>query len=253
MADEIRIKHTAGLGTLIALGWVGASRISGSALVNPNTISASNWGTTGAVTLTEKQTSDAQGVGLYVGNSAYVADGLQEWYAFEGTPTPTTDDVSRVGFFLLDGVRFESAVDALIALVRAENLDITSVRSACNLSLQDAQLDHLIFSADPGGIVADSSLWAKLHSKSATPSFASYNNQTDSLEAQRDATLDLTGTPIDGKSVVSALRIISAGVAGKVSGAGTGTEVFVGLDGSTTIHTVTATPAGNRTNVVYAI
>ena len=53
-------------------------------------------------------------------------------------------------------------------------------------ALQTYHLDHLIASADPGGAVANSSFWAKLHSKSATPAYSSYDNTTDSLEANRD-------------------------------------------------------------------
>lgn len=57
---------------------------------------------------------------------------------------------------------------------------------------------------------------------------------------------------VDGKTLPAALQIIAAGVLGKVSGAGTGTEIFVGLDGVTTRATVTVTNAGNRTAVTYA-
>ena len=49
-----------------------------------------------------------------------------------------------------------------------------------------------------------------------------------------------------------ALEVISAGVAGNLSGAGTGTEVFVGLDGSTTRFTSTVDASGNRT-VAYNV
>jgi hypothetical protein len=56
---------------------------------------------------------------------------------------------------------------------------------------------------------------------------------------------------VDGKTLPAALQIIAAGVLGKVSGAGTGTEVFVGVDGSTTRATVTVDGSGNRSEVVY--
>lgn len=63
---------------------------------------------------------------------------------------------------------------------------------------------------------------------------------------------DLGGaTAIDGKSVIEALRIVAAVVAGKVSGAGTGEETFKGLDGATPRATVTADASGNRTAVTY--
>lgn len=60
------------------------------------------------------------------------------------------------------------------------------VQSEVQDAIEVNQLDHLIQVADPGAIVANSSLWAKLHSKSATPAYSSYNNQTDSLEAHQD-------------------------------------------------------------------
>lgn len=60
------------------------------------------------------------------------------------------------------------------------------VQAEAEEALQTYHLDHLIASADPGGAVANSSFWAKLHSKSATPAYSSYDNTTDSLEANRD-------------------------------------------------------------------
>jgi hypothetical protein len=65
-----------------------------------------------------------------------------------------------------------------------------------------------------------------------------------------DALLDRSAA-IDGKTPREALRIIAATTAGKVSGAGTGTEVFKGLDGTTTRVTVTTDEDSNRTQVTY--
>lgn len=65
-------------------------------------------------------------------------------------------------------------------------------------------------------------------------------------------TLLRTETLIDGKTVVESLQIIAATTAGKVSGAGTGTEVFKALDGATTRVTVTVDDDGNRSTVTYA-
>lgn len=58
-------------------------------------------------------------------------------------------------------------------------------------------------------------------------------------------------TPIDSKSLAAALRYIAAICAGKISGAGTGTEIFKGLDGSTDRVTVSVDESGNRTGVTY--
>lgn len=56
---------------------------------------------------------------------------------------------------------------------------------------------------------------------------------------------------VDGRTLPNALEITAAVVAGKISGAGLGTEVFVGLDGATTRATVTVDGSGNRSGVVY--
>jgi len=56
---------------------------------------------------------------------------------------------------------------------------------------------------------------------------------------------------IDGKTPQEALQYISAILAGKVSGAGTGTETFVGLDGTTDRVVVTVDTDGNRSAVEY--
>ncbi len=55
-----------------------------------------------------------------------------------------------------------------------------------------------------------------------------------------------------GVTPAKALQRIGAVAAGKISGAGTGTEVFLGLDGATTRVTVTVDSSGNRTVVAYA-
>jgi hypothetical protein len=72
--------------------------------------------------------------------------------------------------------------------------------------------------------------------------------------AQRDAIaaalLDL-GNAVDGKTLRQALRIIAAVLAGKVSGAGSGTETFRGLDDQNNRVVVVADAYGNRTDVTY--
>jgi hypothetical protein len=56
---------------------------------------------------------------------------------------------------------------------------------------------------------------------------------------------------IDGKTPGQAMQIIAAVAAGKVSGAGSGDEHFVGLDGMTPRVQVAVDPAGNRLDVTY--
>lgn len=56
---------------------------------------------------------------------------------------------------------------------------------------------------------------------------------------------------IDGKTLPVAMHHIAAGTAGEISGAGTGTEVIKGLDGTTTRMTATVDSSGNRTAITY--
>ncbi len=57
---------------------------------------------------------------------------------------------------------------------------------------------------------------------------------------------------VDGKTHQQAMQYIAAMVAGKLpSGAGSGTEAYLGLDGVTTRVTMTVDISGNRTAVVY--
>ncbi len=67
-----------------------------------------------------------------------------------------------------------------------------------------------------------------------------------------DTLLDQTNGIETGMTVRQATRIMAAVLAGKVSGAGSGTENFTGLDGSTLRVQVTADAAGNRTSVGYS-
>lgn len=55
---------------------------------------------------------------------------------------------------------------------------------------------------------------------------------------------------VAGQSLANAVRHIGATVAGQISGAGTGTEVFKDFSGAVAV-TVTVDASGNRTNVAY--
>lgn len=70
----------------------------------------------------------------------------------------------------------------------------------------------------------------------------------------RNVKLSADGTAaidIDGKTLVEALMIIAAKVAGLLSGGRSGTESFKGLDGSTLRVTETNDLNGNRTAITY--
>ena len=60
------------------------------------------------------------------------------------------------------------------------------------------------------------------------------------------------GILIDGKTIQEAMQTIAAMVGGKCSGAGSGTELFYGMDGTTLRATITGDSSGNRTLTVYA-
>jgi hypothetical protein len=72
----------------------------------------------------------------------------------------------------------------------------------------------------------------------------------DLLAAAGAAGDPLLGVVEDGKTMREVLRIMAAVLAGKVSGAGTGIETFVGLDGTTARVVSTVDTSGNRTAVV---
>lgn len=68
-----------------------------------------------------------------------------------------------------------------------------------------------------------------------------------------DALLDQDDGIETDMTVRQAMRVMAAVLAGKVSGAGSGSETFKGLDGPTTRVQVTTDAAGNRTNVSYTV
>ncbi len=65
------------------------------------------------------------------------------------------------------------------------------------------------------------------------------------------ALLDLTDGIETGVTLKQSLQRIGAATAGKVSDAGSGTEIFVGMDGSTVRITATVDDVGNRTAITY--
>jgi hypothetical protein len=73
---------------------------------------------------------------------------------------------------------------------------------------------------------------------------------TEERSAVAAALLDLASA-IDGKTVREALRYIAATGAGEMSGGGTGTVSFKGLDKSTTRVTGTVDDNGNRSSITY--
>lgn len=77
------------------------------------------------------------------------------------------------------------------------------------------------------------------------------SDATEQLAAAAATLLDLADGVESGKTVRQALRYMAAMLAGKVAGAGTGTETFRGIDGATDRVQVTVDEAGNRTAIEY--
>jgi hypothetical protein len=76
-------------------------------------------------------------------------------------------------------------------------------------------------------------------------------NRCPTAESNADTLLDRANGIETGATLRQALRIMAAVLAGKVSGAGSGTESFKAIDGSTPRVQVVADASGNRTNVIY--
>ena len=74
----------------------------------------------------------------------------------------------------------------------------------------------------------------------------------DATDQIADAMLDRTDGIESGVTLRLTLRRMAAIVAGKVSGAGSGTETFVGLDGTTTRVVATVDASGNRSAMTYS-
>lgn len=75
----------------------------------------------------------------------------------------------------------------------------------------------------------------------------------DTEVAAIKAKTDLLPAAIDGLTITQWMEVVGATVGGKLSGAGTATEVFLGVDGLTTRVTATVDSAGNRTAIVYNV
>lgn len=114
------------------------------------------------------------------------------------------------------------------------DLSAAQVNAEVDTALADIHLDHFISSADPGGIVANDSILAKLVSKSATAAFSDYVNTTDSLQAIRDrgdaAWITATGFSTHSAADVWAVatRVLTAGT-NIVLAKGTGVTGFTDL------------------------
>jgi hypothetical protein len=112
-------------------------------------------------------------------------------------------------------------------------------------------IDGAALAADAGTEIG-TAVWA---SATRTLTAFSFSVTASTVSDKTGYSLASTGTDLvlaDGKTLPAALQIILATTSGKVSGAGTGVEVFKGADGTTTRVTSTVDSSGNRTAVAYS-
>jgi hypothetical protein len=134
------------------------------------------------------------------------------------TTTTNTDMVTDVSSDVTsikgvtDQMVFTVANELDVNTVSIENFDPTDqINGACDISMTTYGLDHLITNAVVGANVANNSIIARMVSSSATADWDSFDNTTDSLQANRDA--------ISGLNDVAATDIVSGGAINTTAGA----------------------------------
>lgn len=158
----------------------------------------------------------------------------------DGIQADTEDMQSRLPAALVGG-RMDSSVGAMAAntvTAAATAADfLAEIQAEAEEALRTYHLDHLIQSADPGSIVADDSLLAKLVSKSATAAWTDFVNTTHSLQALRDrgdaAWITATGFSTHSAADVWAVatRVLTAGTnLNNISAADVLTQVNAAID-----------------------
>lgn len=118
-----------------------------------------------------------------------------------------TDDGGSIG----DQLMYIDQARATVADLNAE----------VDTALADINLDHLMGAAVTGAAVADNSALARLVSDDATADWDSYNNQTDSLEAQQlaEAVIDNNVDAILVDTGTSGVPIVAGGITASSFGA----------------------------------
>lgn len=135
----------------------------------------------------------------------------------------------------------------------------TDMRGTDNAALASVCTEGRLSELDPANIPTDLSVIGTAVTTTIPTQINTVHGVTDGLigglndptAAAISAQVWTEAGQIDGKTPTEALQIIAATTAGELSGAGSGTEVFVGLDGLTTRVTVTLDGSNNRTGIVY--
>ena len=135
-----------------------------------------------------------------------------------------------------------AATNAIIAAVAGVQSDTDNIQTRLPAALIGGRMDSTTGAMATAVLTADA-LAPDAGTEIGTAVWASVTRTLTST--------GLNAVLVDTKTLPTALQIIAALCGGKVSGAGSGTEVFVGLDGETTRATITVDNDGNRTAVVY--
>lgn len=130
------------------------------------------------------------------------------------------------------------------------DLDAT-IRAAVGMA--SANFDTQISTIDDFLDTEIAAIKAKTDNLPASPAAvgSSMTLTSDERNSVADALLDRSNGVETGVTPRAYMRASGAAMAGKLSGAGTSTEVFVGMDGSTTRITATVDASGNRTAIAY--
>jgi hypothetical protein len=235
VAGELNLKHIESNLTILALilGQDRTWRWNGVAMTPIGYISDAFW-TDGMITLVEQTTTDNTPTKNYVGNfpaaiterGEYVVEYYLSTDAAPGSRAIGAQDVWWDGTRMItpaSGVPQTGDSYPRIGLPTGLSIsaDIFAVRSKTDL-----------LPANPAAVGSAMTLQSAERAAIAT------------------ALMDLAAA-VDGKTLRQALQIISSVLAGKISGAGSGTETFRGLDDAHNRVVVTADALGNRTNVTY--
>lgn len=168
--------------------------------------------------------------------------GDSTWATATGFATPTNvSDLQTHGdstWATATGFSTHSAADVVTAMLVAANsfkADVSALATSADLATVDGIVDTLVarLTAARAGYLDNLSVGA-----------------VPTATQNADALLD-RASAIDGKTLRQAIQYLAAVLSGKVSGAGTGTESFVGLDGTTTRVVSTVDEDGNRSAVEY--
>ncbi len=244
MAGEIAIHLATGLANTTAeiippdanYGW------DGSQAVLWENLTLAQW-QGGLVTITEAVLATGERTGLYKGDFPAASTLGKFGIRVRNTPSPTpASEVIAIGTIDWNGSR-EAAFPPNL-----EKLGITSsgvlVAGESVLAIREGLST---FNPSQHGVMLTAQQPAYAPAKAGDPMALT----AEERGAVATAMLDLADGIEANITLRDAIRIIAAAVAGLLSGAGTDTERFKGLDKVTTRLTVRADEKGNRTEITY--